>query len=334
MQVNSNVPTYFSRFGGLWTDRSDAQAEIERRLAEGRITSGEAESLQLWRNHGYVIIERAVDPAICDQLRDDMVNAWTEGDERLLIQTPTRENVPLKKGSPTERIRLVDIYAYYESARRALFSAKISRFLSMVFDDSPLLFQSLTFEKGSQQGIHQDTAYVVTSSPVELAASWIALEDVREGSGELMYYEGSHRLPEYAFSGKYKHWNQERDGAEQHQTWTQALVDNAQRMGMPRKTFLPRKGDALIWSADLAHGGSPVTDDSLTRRSLVGHYCPNRVNPHYFSYQPRRRTKTAVEGGVFSTSYYDTKGTPGWQPPTPKGRLLRRLLGARATSRA
>ena len=70
----------------------------------------------------------------------------------------------------------------------------------MIFDDSPLLFQSLSFEKGSQQGMHQDTAYIVVDSPLELAASWIALQDVEPGSGELMYYEGSHRLPEYLSS--------------------------------------------------------------------------------------------------------------------------------------
>ena len=34
-------PTYFSRFGGLWTDRRDADAEIDRRLETGSITAAE-----------------------------------------------------------------------------------------------------------------------------------------------------------------------------------------------------------------------------------------------------------------------------------------------------
>ena len=67
--------------------------------------------------------------------------------------------------------------------------------------------------------MHQDTAYVVTSSPLELAAAWIALEDVTPGSGELMYYRGSHRLPEYAFAGERKHWDAERDGEAPHAAW-------------------------------------------------------------------------------------------------------------------
>ena len=43
--------------------------------------------------------------------------------------------------------------------------------------------------------------------------------------------------------------------------------------------FLPKKGDALIWHADLVHGGSPRTDRDLTRWSLVSHFCPLDVGP-------------------------------------------------------
>jgi ectoine hydroxylase-related dioxygenase (phytanoyl-CoA dioxygenase family) len=324
--------TYFSRHGGLWTDRSDADAEIGRRLRAGLITPAEAEMLRRWIATGYVIIPRAVDPKVCDAVRRDMVAAWTEGDERLRICTPSREYVPLTKGSPTERIRLVDIYVYFESALRALFSEKISRFLRIVFEDDPLLFQSLSFERGSEQAMHQDTAYVVVNSPMELAASWIALEDIREGSGELMYYEGSHRLPEYDFGGQYKHWNPVRDGIQQHEEWNRLLNQNAKAMGLPTRTFLPKKGDALIWSADLAHGGSAVTDRSLTRRSLVGHYCPNRAEPHYFSFQPDRRARASYRDNRFCSSHYAVSDAPTPTPaPKPMG-LFRRLIGGRASA--
>ena len=44
-----------------------------------------------------------------------------------------------------------------------------------------------------------------------------------------------------------------------------------------------RPGD-VIWSADLAHGGSEYSDASTTRRSLVTHYCPADTHPMYFHY--------------------------------------------------
>jgi phytanoyl-CoA hydroxylase len=305
MSPSEPSTTYHSRFGGLWTDRSDAGAEIARRHDAGLINEEQAGLITGFVRDGYVVLKGAVSADVVDRFRNDISRAFEQGDERLLMQFPGGESQPLTGGLPLERSRVVDSYAFYPSAREALFAPAIVEFLKTVFDAPPLLFQSLSFHKGSQQGMHQDTAYVVVSSPLKLAASWIALQDVEPGSGELMYYEGSHRLPEYLFSGRFKHWNSERDGPQQHEEFLDLLNVNADRLGMPRRTFLPRKGDALIWAADLAHGGSPVEDESLTRQSLVGHYCDNRVDPHYFSWAPQRAVKAAFQGSFYSTAYYE-----------------------------
>jgi hypothetical protein len=298
-------PAYHGSFGGLWTDRRDAEDEVARRRAEGVIDEADAERLRHWLEHGWVVLDRGVPLEVCDRLRGDLDRAFAEGDERLLMFPPgTRDPQPLTAGLDTERLRVVDAYAFYESARDALFSEPIARFLRMVFDDAPLLFQSLTFEKGSQQPLHQDTEFVVTTSPLEFAASWIALEDISPGSGELMYLDGSHRLPEFLFSGKYKHWSEKRDGQDQAEQWHRHVEDHAREMGLEQMTFVPRKGDVLIWSADLAHGGSPVTDPALTRKSLVGHYCPDRVDPLYFRTRADRRGKAAHGDCRYASLYY------------------------------
>lgn len=302
----SSPVAYHSRYGGLWPDRLDALQEIDRRLQRKRLDDADAQRLRHWCAKGYVILPQAVDPGVCDRVRADIELAWREGHERLYILSPgSQKPDPLIAGSPTEGMRVVDAYAHLESARHVLFAEPIVRFLSILFEDEPLLFQSLSFEQGSQQGMHQDTAYVVVSSPLELAASWVALQDVVEGSGELMYYEGSHRLPEYHFGSGTKHWDPSREAAQQqHAEWGRLLHENSQRMGMPYRTFLPKKGDVLIWHADLAHGGAPPTDPAATRKSLVGHYCPRRCQPHYFSYLADRRTIVPWGGGAYSSAYY------------------------------
>jgi hypothetical protein len=297
---------YHSRYGGLWPDRLDALSEIDRRLEGKRLAAADAELLRHWCAKGYVVLPQAVDPGACDRVRADIELAWREGDERLyILSSGSQHPHPLTAGSPTEGMRVVDAYAHLESARHALFAEPIVRFLSILFEDAPLLFQSLSFEQGSQQGMHQDTAYVVVSSPLELAASWIALQDVVEGTGELMYYEGSHRLPEYHFGSGTKHWDPSHPAAQQqHGEWASLLHQNSQRMGLPYRTFLPKKGDVLIWHADLAHGGSPPADPAVTRKSLVGHYCPRRCQPHYFSYLADRRTILPSGGGAYSSAHY------------------------------
>jgi hypothetical protein len=42
--------------------------------------------------------------------------------------------------------------------------------------------------------------FVTTEEPLLMAATWIALEDVVRGRGELTYYEGSHRIPHHLFA--------------------------------------------------------------------------------------------------------------------------------------
>ena len=46
--------------------------------------------------------------------------------------------------------------------------------------------------------------------------------------------------------------------------------------GLETKTFMAKKGDVLIWHADLMHGGAPIQDLERTRKSLVAHFMPLR----------------------------------------------------------
>ncbi len=244
---------YRSRFGGLWPDRHDAVDELERRHAQGHVSNDEKRLIQDWIANGYVVLEGAVPSAECDALANEIARAWSEGAEDVLMQLPGEHQTrPPSPDIAPDRMRLVDIFAARPVALKVLLAPTIVRFISMIFDAEPLLFQSLTFECGSEQGIHQDTAYVVVSSPMQLLASWTALEDIQKDSGELQYYEGSHRLPEYSFSGAYKSWDPGRDGTDQHDEWNRLLHVNSQKLELPLRTFRPREADTLIWSATTA----------------------------------------------------------------------------------
>ncbi len=41
---------------------------------------------------------------------------------------------------------------------------------------------------------------------------------------------------------------------------------------LQKEVFLAKKGDILIWHANLIHGGLPVVNPALTRKSMVIHY--------------------------------------------------------------
>jgi ectoine hydroxylase-related dioxygenase (phytanoyl-CoA dioxygenase family) len=68
---------------------------------------------------------------------------------------------------------------------------------------------------------------------------------------------------------------------------------------------LPARGDVLFWNADLAHGGTPITDARLTRQSLVCYYCPAHATPYYLHHRPERRAvRSFAPGCAFSSSHY------------------------------
>jgi len=318
-----NESLFRSEFGGLWTDRHDA----ERILDSLRDSLGDELTMLLehWLEHGYVIIEGAVSPELCRALGDEIRGIYEKGSNVHIAQNPLeggtgRRNV--EPGTSPDRMRIVDMYANSELARDVLLAPRISEFLRTIFGELPLLFQGLTFEMGSQQGLHQDTAYVVVDRPMELAAAWVALEDIEVGSGELMYLDGSHRMPEWKFGGTSKHFDPSRHSSQEHDEWAMHLIRRGEELGMTKNLFRPKCGDVLIWSADLVHGGSPQENEHLTRRSIVGHYCPASANPHYFDYMDDRH-KVPTAHGMMSSAYFDMVA-PESTTKVRKRRFLRR----------
>ena len=297
-------PGFHSPLGGLWTDRTDATARLQRKIEAGEVTQEDALRLRSWMDHGFVVIPNAVSVDLADEIHAQVDAAWDDLDPRLKVELDGTVH-PLQSALRSKHYKLLDLYAHSREAMRAAFSPPIRDFLRVVFDRDLLLFQGLTFERGSGDPIHQDTSSVVVTSPLEFAAAWIALEDLRPGCGELEYYPGSHRMDEFYFAGKYRNWNRERDGREVRAGYLDSLHVKARVMGLERQRFLPSKGDALIWAADLAHGGAQIQDRTLTRWSLVCHYCPTDVKPYYFSYRPKHRTVLQDSPGCFySSSHY------------------------------
>ena len=280
-----------SRFGGLWPDLPDALDRVEGKLETGLITETQADLLKFWIRHGYVILEAAVPDRIVDAARVDLDRAYSgrlpnqhfECEEVIGSRAPApwREEM---NACPTKAL---DIHFHSAAIRDAIFAGPITDFLALIFESRALASQSLGFWRGSAQSGHQDSAYVAYSMSRSFAASWIALEDVAEGAGELFYLDGSHVLDDYLYGDQfktiydYRRANEGRFPTAEVGRFVESLRFRAEQKGMHKRTFPARKGDALIWHADLVHGGSPISN-RLTRKSVVTHYCPRRLAPLYF----------------------------------------------------
>jgi len=113
----------------------------------------------------------------------------------------------------------------------------------------------------------------MTTEPLGyLIATWTALEDVQDGAGVLQYYPGSHKLP-YVMSEDYTTnntlWSL---GADNYPNYEKKIASVIQQNRLQPVQFKAQKGDVLIWHANLLHGGVPITQKQLTRKSQVAHY--------------------------------------------------------------
>lgn len=295
-----------SPFGGLWYDRADASELLAAALAGGRVSQSDAAALASLRDDGFAIVRGAVDPELAALVAAEVEGLVRQEDARILATVQDHEGAQPRPAEAwmldRPSLKVLDAYFQLESCRRILLGPDVTRLVRLAFDgDDPLLFQSLNFVRGSEQWLHQDTAYVKVDRPMELIACWIALEDVTEGSGELCYVPGSHRLPEHLFGGERKCWVPECDGQDEHARWAEALPGRVHDAGLTVARFAPKRGDILFWHADLVHGGSPIEEASSTRRSLVAHYCPASTAPSYEVAHPLTRHRE--RGGWYASDH-------------------------------
>jgi hypothetical protein len=291
-----NVPDF-------WIDHPEAEKLIDKYVPrdEPELRAAVAKFI----SQGFTVLPAAVSHAVIDQYLAEFEQGVQNGG--FIMSHPAKGYAPY---DPAERYKpltkVLDLYVKFPVAVDLVFAPMITRFLWTVFQVEPMAFQGLHFEVGSTQDVHNDSAYVVVeNNPLHFIASWIALEDIEEGSGELVYYPGSHKLKDYLYQGKFKNWNAERDGNENHKRHLAYLHEESKRLGLKLEAFRPRKGDVLLWHANLAHGGGPITRPQSTRRSHVTHYCPVTDTPHYFNYlPPERKVKRQVKAGCHVSSLF------------------------------
>jgi phytanoyl-CoA hydroxylase len=294
-----------SNFAAHWYDKKDG---IDQALVSGLIDDDTCNLVQFFSDHGYCIIPAALAERQIDKYLEDL-QALTQSCDYLKVSDgreirTIRNSDVLKPGT-----KILDTISIIESGRELALHETIVKVLMALFGGQPLAFQSLHFEVGSTQALHQDTAYVVVDQPNSLIASWIALEDVQAGSGELMYIPGSHRLDDFVYgNGTRKYWDPSRDGHEihnHHLWWLSNLPTDDSGIASERQKFLPRKGDVLLWHADLVHGGNLIEDGSLTRRSLVTHYTFCRNTPKYFQdLEVDQQVKSRYANSYYSSYFY------------------------------
>lgn len=277
-----------------WFDLPTALGSVERWRRERSISDEDAQLLQTWVRDGYIVLDGYVDERALDRMNsaldgiwdapapiaDVKMHGWLDGasvdltHEELMALAPERK-AQLKQAG----WRFYSAQNWCSGAKEIFDSPRLRGLASLIFDSPAMAFSSLNFIYGSRQSLHQDMAVFHIHPNNYLIGMWIAAEDVAADAGPLILCPGSHREPLAPEFWEYPQTNLRTVDAES-TARNQSYVDRlAQKY--PRKPFLARKGQILLWHGMLIHGGEYIVAPGRTRRSMVIHYTTELANRHH-----------------------------------------------------
>jgi hypothetical protein len=258
---------YFPSSGPLpWLDEPDAERRIAEKTAAGEISAEEARRCRSWAKDGFLVLEGFFDAESLDRIWAAYEAAVREGSVMLQPeQRAPRDALPS---------RSLDAHLAVPEVRGLLHDEGLKSWMRLLLGREPAPFQTLVSYKGSEQREHSDAIHMTTYPVGYLTAAWIAFEDIHPDCGPIVYYPGSHRLP-YLSSlalgiprGEFRRRGYAAYFEEYEPAIQRLIADN----GLQPAVFLPKRGDVLLWHANLIHAGSPRRDLSLSRRAVVLHY--------------------------------------------------------------
>lgn len=168
-------------------------------------------------------------------------------------------------------VRIQDAWCDNEDVKKLAVNSKILELLKILYQREPIPFQTLNFCKGTEQATHSDTIHFHTFPARFMCGVWVALEDIDADNGPLHYYPGSHKLPifdlhDIGLSGS------SQTNYEYYPIYEKFIQSTVENLQLKKVDVNLRKGQAVIWSANLLHGGSPILDRNRSRHSQVTHY--------------------------------------------------------------
>ncbi|CAG5079789.1 phytanoyl-CoA dioxygenase family protein [Parvicella tangerina] len=251
-------------------DVQDSRMELPKIKGFNELPQNWQESLLSWSENGYAVLEGFFDSETVDQIRttvdhlkDDPKTIWQHG-KRIMFSIHQSEFL-FNIGADPNLIKILEM----------LMGKKVE------------LFQSLNFFEGSQQRAHSDSIHMTTFPYGNLIATWLALEDLTEDCGPLFYYPGSHKLP-YVMNGDFDNIGSRfKLGDKTYGDYEDKIESIIQENDLQKKHFIAKKGDLLIWHANLLHGGEAIERKGSTRNSMVFHYyAENAICYHEITQRP------------------------------------------------
>lgn len=231
------------------------------------------ENKSFYKKEGYLIFN------IDDNQLIDEVN--------LDVEKILKDEKNLKKNSKiysyNESPRIVESYKKSLNCKKLAVHPKVINMLKYLYDKKPLAFSTINFLTSTQQPLHSDYAHFGTLPELQIVGSWIALQDINSDSGPLQVVPKSHELEIYRYSennnGNLPTGLKEiKNQYHNYEKWVRKEIINKNL-----KQFTPKmkKGDCILWAANMLHGSPECKIPGSSRKSQVTHWTFEDVKKHY-----------------------------------------------------
>ena len=229
---------------------------FEKELSESSLSDEDKAFVQSFEQNGYIVFDPEIPDSLIDALNSSMA--------------PTLEKTPVGDK------RVQDAWAYNDYVRQVAVSETVLAKLRLLYQREPIPFQTLNFPVGTQQPTHSDMVHFNSIPQRFMCGVWMAFEDITENNGPLHYYPQSHKLPFYDMIdlGVKASDNIETKKAIMAYAvdYTNFIQEMIQALKLKKQTLTIKKGQAMIWSANLLHGGEKINTPGASRHSQVTHY--------------------------------------------------------------
>jgi hypothetical protein len=215
---------------------------------------------------GYVVLDRFIEPELVDAVASRY--EWMF-DPNTVFDGPAE----LRELLARDPARKQDIWLLCEPVKQLACHARVIELLEFLYGRAPIPFQTLNFLRGTEQDLHSDAMHFSSLPSRFMCGVWVAMEDISARNGALQYIPGSHRWPEMQLNDMAL-LAQDLNGSlgPNYVAFTHYLQARVQSGQCQVEELHVPKGSALIWAANLLHGGAPIRDPSSTRKSQVTHY--------------------------------------------------------------
>jgi len=229
---------------------------LEKQLAESSLQDWEKKLVRDYARDGYVIVDSKISDTLLSMAAISMLPSF-------------------KKIKGADK-RIQDAWKRSAFVKDVATSPWIMSLLRILYQRTPIPFQTLNFPEGTQQDTHSDMIHFNSIPERFMCGVWVAFEDITDFNGPLHYYPRSHKLPFYDMIDigvkASSNVSSKKAFMVYAENYTSFIKEMITELVLEKKTLNIKKGQAIIWSANLLHGGNKILQPGSSRHSQVTHY--------------------------------------------------------------